>query len=108
MTAAPSVELLDVELPRTLPRELRLAIRRVVAEAGGDAADALDLARVWERVAADTSRRAAEIRAKVRRARCRCADGGDPNGGQRCARCHRRLSDAADPTRTAAEAWRVR
>lgn len=74
-------------LPRSLPQSLRLAIRRVVAAAGGDADDAAHLAEVWERVADDTTRRARAMRTAVRLRPCRCFDGGDGNAGDRCARC---------------------
>lgn len=68
---------------------LVVACERAVAAAGGDDADLADLLAVWERVAIDTARRAAAIRSAATRRRCRCADGGDPNGG-RCLRCHGR------------------
>lgn len=70
-----------------LPPSLTNAIAAAVARSGGDATDFADLCAVWRDVSIDTSRRAAAICGAVARARCRCADGGDPNGG-RCARCY--------------------
>ena len=75
----------------TLSPSLVDAIALAVERSGGDATDAADLAQVWRRVSIDTARRAAAIRGAVARARCRCADGGDPNEG-RCLRCHGRAT----------------
>lgn len=75
----------------TLSPSLTDAIALAVERAGGDAADFADLCAVWRRVARDTERRAPAIRGRVAQARCRCADGGDPNGG-RCGRCYRRAT----------------
>jgi hypothetical protein len=61
-----------------------------VDEAGGDAEDAADLGRVWQRVIADTQRRAAAMKTQVRLRRCNCFDGGDGDGNARCSRCHGR------------------
>jgi hypothetical protein len=71
----------------TLSPRLTAAIGAAVAGAGGSDTDAEDLRDTWRRVSIDTERRADAIRGAVARARCRCADGGDPNG-ERCTRCH--------------------
>ncbi len=71
----------------TVSPRLTAAILAAVAGAGGDDTDAEDLRDTWRRASIDTERRADAIRGAAGRARCRCADGGDPNGG-RCVRCH--------------------
>lgn len=70
-----------------LPRSLRTAIARAVADAGGDEDDARDLAEVWRRVLRDCHRRAGAIRTAARLTHCRCTDGGDPGRNGRCSRC---------------------
>lgn len=79
----------------TLSPSLVDAIGLAVERSGGDATDSADLAAVWERVVADTVRRADAIRGAVARARCRCANGGDSNDGGRCGRCFGRLAREA-------------
>jgi hypothetical protein len=76
-----------------LPPGLVAAIEDRVLAAGGDEADMRDLADVWRRAIRVSDRRAGAIRTSVRLRRCRCADGGTPDGG-RCGRCHRRAMPA--------------
>lgn len=75
----------------TLPDSLLRAIGRTVEQAGGDLADAHDLADAWERLDADLDRRAARMRHEVRQARCCCATSAEPDAEGRCSRCYGHL-----------------
>lgn len=71
-----------------VPRETLIAIAKAVEAAGGDLDDVKDLVDVWERVNADSRRRADRMRYEARTARCSCLDGGRPGVDGRCGRCY--------------------
>ena len=54
---------------------------------GGDRADALDLARSWERLRADRGGRMDRLRFDAAHPRCCCVNGGEPGEDGRCSRC---------------------
>lgn len=72
----------------SLPPKVLSAIGRAVEAQGGDLEDALDLAAVWERLAADRHGRLARLRYDAANPRCSCADSGVPDPEGRCERCH--------------------
>jgi hypothetical protein len=78
-----------------LPAGLRAAIVRAVADAGGDADDARDLAEVWARALRDSERHTAAMLTANRLRACNCADGADHDGRGRCFRCNLATGAAA-------------
>jgi hypothetical protein len=73
----------------SLPPEILTAIGRAVERQGGDLDDALDLASVWERLAADPHGRLARLRHDAANPGCSCADGGSLDSAGHCERCYR-------------------
>lgn len=71
----------------TLSEDHLLAISRAVQGAGGDMADAEDLAAVWERMERTWAPRVDRMRREAAAVRCCCPrDPHDLTGG-RCSRC---------------------
>lgn len=75
----------------TLSARMLDAIVRAVHCAGGDLADAEDLAGVWERVECNWRPRVDRMRYEAQTVYCSCADGGDEPVAGRCQRCHGRI-----------------
>jgi hypothetical protein len=70
------------------PREILEAIGRAVEAQGGDLDDARHLLAEWERLAADRHGRLDRLRHEAAHPACACTDGGAPDDGGRCKRCH--------------------
>jgi hypothetical protein len=72
----------------TLSAGMLEAIARDVHQAGGDSADAVDLAGAWRRLKRVSGPRADAMRRQAMAARCCCRDGGEaPTADGRCRRC---------------------
>jgi hypothetical protein len=72
----------------TIPRSLLIAIAEAVERAGGDMSDVRDLVAVWRRLYADRHGHTSRLAYEGANPRCSCADGGEPDGEDRCERCH--------------------